>query len=225
MPTYPIELRLADRRVVVIGAGPVGQRKIGGLVAAGARVLWVDPELDPAERDGSHVTCARAVYAPRLIEGAVLVFACTNDKDLNARIAADAHERGIWCNVADDPSASDYLVPAVLRRGRMTIAVGTEGASPATAGAIRDSLASQFGEEYAVFMDELARARDLVREGVSNEEVRRQIFTTLCATCSLECLRQRGRSGWREWLERVIAHRARAQGSDDGPLDPESPEV
>jgi len=203
---YPIELNLTGRLVVVIGGGPVAARKVAGLIDAGARVRVVSPAFadELARRDD--VTREERPYAPDALDGADLVFACTDDRELNRRIAADARSAGRWCNVADDPTAGNVLVPATLRQGQLTIAVGTGGAGPALAACLRDEIESNFRPEFAILTDELARARPIVQQRVANPDVRRRIFATLCTDCSLRLLARHDRSAWRLWFERVVAH-------------------
>lgn len=201
---YPIELNLAGQEVVVVGGGPVAARKVEGLVQAGASVRVVSPGFVPELRHRDDIQRQSGPYSAQAIGSAKLVFACTDDRQVNARIAADARVLGCWCNVADDPEASHFFVPAVLRRGDFTVAVGTGGAGPHLAGAIRDQLDSQFGEEFGILVEELHRARKIVRDQIGDAEERRRILATLGGWESVEVLRSAGVSGWREWFDRLV---------------------
>jgi precorrin-2 dehydrogenase / sirohydrochlorin ferrochelatase len=207
--SYPIELNLADREVVVIGGGPVAARKIEGLVQAGARVRAVSPSFVPELLQRTDIHRQTDSYTLRAIGSAKLVFACTDDRDTNARIAADAQAAGCWCNVADDPEAGDFFVPAVLRRGQFTVAVGTGGAGPKLASLLRDRLESQFGPEFGILVEELQRARRIARDQIGDPQVRRRLFATLCSQESVEVLRSAGVPGWREWFEKQTCQIAR----------------
>jgi precorrin-2 dehydrogenase / sirohydrochlorin ferrochelatase len=213
-PLYPVELNLAGRPVVVVGGGGVAERKVAGLVEAGAAVRIVSRSFTAGLAERSDVTRVTGPYESSVLEGAVLVFACTDDPEVNARVAADASGRGIWCNVADDPELSDLLVPATVCRGRLTVAVGTGGAAPLLAASIRDRLASNLGAEYGILVDELGRARLIVQERIADPQVRREIFRTLCQDCSLKLLAARDREEWRSWFERVMAHRLLGKPGD-----------
>lgn len=140
---YPVFLDLKDRLVVVVGAGPVGGRKVAGLLAAGAKVRVVC--LEPAPIPG--VQWLTEPYRAEHLEGACLVFAAANPQ-LNAQVVADARARGIWVCDAADGSTSDFHTPAVYRRGPIVVAVGTSGRAPAVAAALRDHLAAQIGPEW-----------------------------------------------------------------------------
>lgn len=191
----------------MVGGGAVAARKAEGLVAANAEVHVVAPEIDPAIRRLPGVMCLAAPYGPSVLAGASLVFACTDDAEVNARVARDARAAGAWANVADDPADCDFFVPAVLERGDLRIAVSTGGASPRLAAAIRDRIGEVLGPEYAVLVDEMRRARAEVLRRVADPVARRRIFETLCAECSVGLLATRGVEAWREWLERIIRRR------------------
>src|SRR5438105_5963542 len=137
---YPVLLQLTGRLAVVIGGGTVGRRKTAGLLAAGARVRIVALNSRPADWDEPLVEWRQEPYRSSHLQGAALVFAAAVD-DVNRQVTADARQAGIWVNVADDPDGSDFLVPAVLRRGDFVVAVGTGGAAPVLARAARDRLA------------------------------------------------------------------------------------
>lgn len=204
--TYPIELNLTDRRVVVIGGGTVAARKVAGLVEAGAVVRVVSPKFTADIEQRKDIALDKREYTPDALHPAEMVFSCTDDRELNARIAADARAAGLWCNVADDPELSDFLVPAILRRGELTVAVGTGGASPRLAARLRDRLESNFGPEWAILVEELGRARFIVQDRVADPAVRRRIFDSLCGEQALERIGSADRQAWRRWFEQVLEH-------------------
>ena len=145
MSSYPIELKLAGRTVVVVGLGPVGRHKAAGLVAAGARVIGVDPaagDLDQAALDG--IELVAKPYRAEQLYGASLVIAAGPD-EVNGRVVADARQIGAWVCSTSDPDAGDFTVPAVWRSGRLVLTVSTSGASPALASALRDRAAQRWG--------------------------------------------------------------------------------
>lgn len=141
---YPIFLtNLAQVRAVVIGGGRVATRKAGGLLAAGIQVTLISPDLAPAlaehHRQGALIWLPRA-YQPGDLAGFGLVFAATNQPQVNAQIAHDAAALGILCNVADAPQAGSFHLPAVLRRPGLVVAVGSGGTDPARAAHTRDRI-------------------------------------------------------------------------------------
>lgn len=156
MPFYPLFLDLSRRRVLVVGLGEVGRRKLRGLLAAGdsgpAHLLLIDPgqALDDLPADlrealAPLLETGRVVYARRALEEtdldqADLVFAATASRDENARLATRCAARRIWCNVITDPEAGDCIVPALARSGDLLAAFSTQGQSPALARALKGEL-------------------------------------------------------------------------------------
>ena len=128
MTDYPVMMRLAGRRCVVVGGGAVGLRKLRGLVAAGADVLLVDPAPAGPLPDG--VAVRRRRFAADDLDGASLVFAATDEKRVNRDVVVAARERGLPVNVADDPDNSDFTLPATFFSGGLSVAVATDGLGP-----------------------------------------------------------------------------------------------
>jgi len=142
---YPVVLtRLPGMPVVVVGGGVVGERKVRGLLVVGAAVRLVSPEATPQLQ--TWAAAGRLQWEPRRyqaddLDGAGLVFAATNEREMNAQVARDAARLGLLCNVADRPGEGNFFLPAVFRHGDLVIAVSTAGKSPAQARHMRDRLA------------------------------------------------------------------------------------
>jgi precorrin-2 dehydrogenase/sirohydrochlorin ferrochelatase len=136
---------------VVIGGGEVARRKVAGLLAAGARIQVIAPHLDLEllAMPGIELTCRS--YLPADLAGAFLVFAATNDRRVNAAVAAAAGQHGVPVNIADAPEESDFHLPAILSRGDLLVAVSSGGGSPAFAAELRDHLALKLGPEWELF--------------------------------------------------------------------------
>jgi siroheme synthase-like protein len=215
MPTLPIELNLTDRPVLVVGGGRIAARKVAALLGADASVQVVSPHFVPELLKRQDITRDQRPYGPECLAGACLVFACTNDRAVNAAVATDARVRGIWCNVADEPADSDFFLPAVLRQGDLAVSVGTGGQSPRLAAVLRDWLASHLTPEWGILTEELGRARAILRTRVPDAGLRRQILDTLCSDRSIALLTTRDRQAWRHWFEQVTE--CRLQGLDDRP--------
>jgi cobalt-precorrin 5A hydrolase/precorrin-3B C17-methyltransferase len=144
--TYPITLtNLRDAPVVVVGGGAVGGRKVRGLLAAGAAVRLVSPAITPELRalaDTGAIEWHARPYQQGDLAGARLAFIATNQRTVNAQVAGEAAALGLLCNVADDPQAGDFHLPAVHREPGLLVAVSTEGVSPARAKQLRDQIAA-----------------------------------------------------------------------------------
>ena len=156
---YPLFMDVSGRRCVVIGGGGVASRKARGLLASGARVVVVSPEVSP-EIEAMDVTVERRPYAPGDLAGAALAFAATDRREVNAAVAREATENGIPVNVADRPDEGDFALPSVLRRGGLQVAVSTGGASPTLARKIRDALEPSFAAEWAGIVERFRAARE-----------------------------------------------------------------
>ncbi|OQP05643.1 siroheme synthase [Geobacillus sp. 46C-IIa] len=197
---YPVILQVRGRRAVVVGGGKVAARKIHGLLEAGAEIVMIAPE---AERELQALAAEGVIVWKKKrfdrddLAGAFLVIAATNDREVNEAVA-QAAAPGQLVNVVDDPERCDFHVPAVVRRGPLTIAVSTEGASPAVARRIRRELEEQYGEEYGPYLEFLQRARDIVLREVDDAEGRKRLFRALAA----DSFRQNGR--WDEKFAHLL---------------------
>ena len=169
---YPVFLDVADVVVLVVGGGRIGARKAHGLAAAGARVRLVATEVT-AHVDRSNVADLRErAFEAADLEGARLVVTATGDATTDARIAAAARTAGVWVNAADQPADCSFILPAVARAGDVTVAVSTDGASPALAAALRDRCARLLTPEVAALAAELRAQRAALRDaGGSTEDV------------------------------------------------------
>ena len=162
MGFYPIFVDLGGRPCLVVGGGPVAERKVEGLLTAGAAVTVVSPVL--TERlgrlagEGVLRHLAREFRADDLA-GFALAFVATDDGALNETVAHEARAAGVWVNAADDPARCDFILPAVLRRGDLTVAISTGGASPALTRALREELDAYLGQDYALLAELVGEVR------------------------------------------------------------------
>ncbi|MGH9129264.1 MAG: precorrin-2 dehydrogenase/sirohydrochlorin ferrochelatase family protein [Acidimicrobiales bacterium] len=183
--TYPVNLILAGRSCLVVGGGPIAARKAAGLLGCEASVHLVATEVGAEVRalGGGHgsgvgtaaeaepskllrkvgLTWYERPYRPADIDGRCLVVVATDDRALNRAVAADAEAAGVWVNVADDPDACGFILPAILREGPVTVSVSTGGHSPALAGWLRDRIAEVVGPEHAQAATMISEARDELR--------------------------------------------------------------
>lgn len=162
MKTYPLFAVMEDKPCLVVGGGSVGERKVHDLRAAGARVTVVSRTLTPALARLASQGAIRHVqgdFDEDQVEGMALVMAATDDPEVNARVSAAAQARSIWVNVADAPEFCTFIVPAQVRRGDLTLAISTGGASPALARKLREELQQRFGPEYAPYLALLKAVR------------------------------------------------------------------
>ena len=168
---YPIMLDLEARPCLVVGGGPVAGRKIEGLLEAKARVTVVSPALAPSvlalAREGRLRWWPRE-YVDGDLVGFALVLVATDDRSVNRQVAAEARERSVWVNCADDPERCDFILPAVFRRGALTVAVSTGGVSPTMARLVREELEARLPADAAPLTDVMGSVRRSLREdGIS----------------------------------------------------------
>lgn len=170
-PLYPVGLVVAGRRCLVVGGGEVAARKAAGLVECGADVTVVAPVVGDAVR-ALGVRALERPYERGDVDGCRLVVTATDDPAVNARVAADADAAGVWVNAADDPANCSFTLPAVLRRGPVTVSVATDGRAPALASWLRDRLAGAIGPDAEVLAEGLARVRaEVYAAGRSTERL------------------------------------------------------
>ncbi len=165
---YPVMLDLAGRPCLVVGGGPVAERKIEGLLAADARVTVVSPSLTPALL--TLAAEARLHWRPREYlagdaSGFALVMVAASDASVSEAIAAECRTRGVWINCADDPARCDFILPAVFRRGALTVAVSTGGVSPTMARLVREELEARLPDDLTLLTDVMGDVRRSLREG------------------------------------------------------------
>jgi precorrin-2 dehydrogenase len=169
---YPVFLRLDAVPVLVVGGGPVAARKVAGLASAGATVRVVAPDITTDLERAQVGEIHQRPYEPGDLDGVRLVVTATGRPDVDAAVAADATAAGIWVNAADQPDDCTFILPAVARNGPLTVAVSTDGESPALARRLRDRAAELLTDEAATLAGELGTRRAAVRAvGGSTEDV------------------------------------------------------
>ncbi|MEW6066577.1 MAG: precorrin-2 dehydrogenase/sirohydrochlorin ferrochelatase family protein [Bacillota bacterium] len=191
---YPIYLKLAGQLCLVVGGGKVAERKVGSLLECGARVRLVSPAVTSQIEEWANqgkLELRQRQYQTGDLEGAFLVFAATNQEEVNRRVSEECLSRNLAVNVVDDPPRCNFFVPSVIRRGKLSIAISTSGASPALAAKIRRQLERQFGPEYEEFMEILADLRRQVLAGEADIQQRKQIFSHLVESDILDLLRKK----------------------------------
>jgi siroheme synthase-like protein len=164
---YPVFLEMKDRRCVVIGGGAVAERKVEGLVAVGANVTVISPAITNGLRELLTQGAIRHVareYQTGDRAGYDLVFVATDNSEINAVVSNEARSLRIWVNSADDPDHCDFILPAVIRRGDLAVAVSTGGVSPAVTRAIREELDQYVSADYASFVQIAGEVRRELRE-------------------------------------------------------------
>lgn len=191
---YPINLDIAGRLCLVVGGGTVAARKIDTLLICGAQVRVVSPQVCRIIRDlaeQSKIDLQRREYRDSDMLDAALVFAATNNTEVQKKVAEHATIWGIPLNSADDPENSDFHVPAKISRGDLLITVSTGGASPALASVIKQRFEAEFGPDYGILTQLMALVREsVVGKGYSSEE-NKILFHQILKMPVLACIKER----------------------------------
>lgn len=159
---FPLFLKLDGRKCLVVGAGPIGEGKIAGLLESGATIRVVAPKATERVQNWARarrIRWLRREFRDSDLSGCFCVVAATSSNPLNQKIFRVARQRGVLCNVVDVPDLCDFYYPAIVRRGALQIAISTGGESPALAQRLRSKLERQFGPEYAAWVRHLGTAR------------------------------------------------------------------
>lgn len=167
---------------LVVGGGRVAERKIRGILHDAAAVRLIAETLTPwlqTQCDEGTVILVGRAYHKDCLQDVDLVFAATSDLALNRMIAEDAAEVRLWCNMATEPERGSFIVPSIVQRGPLTIAVSTGGSSPAVAVRIRQKLEHEFGAEWNVLLQLMALLRASLQTkelaSVQNQDIYRRI--------------------------------------------------
>ena len=203
---YPAFLRLEGRKCLVVGGGNVACRKVKALQEAGARVHVVSLQFCAPLKRTKGIERRRRPYRTSDLRGATLVISATGDQALNRRVAREATARGILVNVVDQPALCSFIVPATVRRGRLSVAISTGGASPALAAQIRRRLSRQWGVEYSRLLEALVAARAEAMRRITDSRLRRKVLQRLISPSFLRLAKTSPASVVRrEMLRRVCS--------------------
>ena len=180
---YPLNVDLSGRSLILVGGGRVAERKVRGILSAGTEtsICVIAPKITIVlqEHAAAGRLCWKQVcYADGMLEGAFLVYAATDLREVNAAVAAEAKRRGIPVNVIDDPAASTFQVPASIRRGELILSVSTAGGSPALSRAIRMELEEMYPPAFGMWLERVSCLRVELQECISSSSARTRFWHT-----------------------------------------------
>ena len=191
MKYYPVFWDICGKKCVIVGGGEVAARKAERLLNCGAEVFVISPKLTPelaALKDKNLISHIASEYSGDLIEEAALIIGATDDEKINARISSDARAKGIPVNIVDDPQKCDFILPALVQRGDLAIAIGTGGKSPALARHLREELESEYGSEYEILLNILGNMRGKMAK---NAGIGKDWFDSLMAAGILDSIKDK----------------------------------
>lgn len=182
-------VKLEGRSCLVVGAGSVGEPKIGSLLASEASVRVIAPAVSATVAEWAQaglIIWEAREFRTSDLHGVSLVIVATSSRDVNESIFREARRRNILCNVVDDPEHCDFYYPAVVRRGDLQLAISTNGKSPALAQRIRRELEMEFGPEYGEWLEELGKIRQQLFASGMNPDDRRRVLHELASREAFE---------------------------------------
>jgi precorrin-2 dehydrogenase / sirohydrochlorin ferrochelatase len=205
---YPMFVDIEGRRCLVVGGGPVATEKVEKLIDHGASVRLVAPETTPELAamiaSGAVAEHRQGAYRPGDLDGCFLVIAATNLDAINRMVWQDAEARGLLCNVVDVPPLCNFIVPSIVRRGELALAISTGGASPVVAKHIRRDLEEAYGPEWEALVDLLREVRDELKSRYPDMPSRRDAVERLMETDVVRRLADGDDDGARELAHRVL---------------------
>lgn len=208
MPQFPIFLNLHERICLVVGGGPVAERKVKSILECEGLVRLVSPRITSALEELSAQKSLKwesRSYSEVDLAGVFMAFICTDDKQLNRTIAQDCRKKMILVNVVDDPSNCDFYVPSLLRRDSLAVAISTEGRSPLFSRRLREELEELIPQDYGQLAEGLGRMRDHIKTLVEDTKTRQAIYRLLLQPDILILLRNNQEEIARERIEACIS--------------------
>jgi siroheme synthase-like protein len=204
---FPIYLNLSGKRVIVIGGGEVAERKVASLSGTGAEISVISPHLTPnlsSLAKSNTISWKGRNYVHGDCSGATLVFSATDDPTVSRAVWEEATTAGILINTADQPLLCDFIMPAVVRRGDLAIAISTGGASPALAATLREKLSEVFGPEYEELLKLLAQARTEIQRRFHDEGDRKALHYRILESNLIDLLKRQDRESAERLLREMI---------------------
>ncbi|MCU0614038.1 MAG: bifunctional precorrin-2 dehydrogenase/sirohydrochlorin ferrochelatase [Desulfobacterales bacterium] len=224
MRYYPVNLDINKKNCLVVGGGPVGTRKVKMLLDCGAKVTLVSPfatEKLAKMADNRKIIWHKRSYEASDLEGTFLVIGATDDEALNVQISLDAEKLNKLCNIADRPEVCNFILPAIVQKDDLIIAISTSGQSPAFAKNLRKELEKQFGDEYAVFLKIMGAIRKKLLSEKHEPEAHKPIFEKLIHSNLLEYIRSKDLKAINTELYRLLGNGYRFEdlfSADENPL-------
>lgn len=193
MKYYPVYLDVRERHCVVVGGGRVAERKVRSLLEAGADVTVVSPSLTPRLRelsDSGKLRHLRRPFEEKDLSGTFVVVAATDSAEINSAVGRLCRGKNILVNVVAPPEESNFIVPSVVERGDLVIAVSTGGMGPSLSRKVREELEAKYGPEYGVLLEKLTVARGRLIEEVPDETRRREALKAIVESDVIDLLKQ-----------------------------------
>ncbi|MDY7034080.1 MAG: bifunctional precorrin-2 dehydrogenase/sirohydrochlorin ferrochelatase [Thermodesulfobacteriota bacterium] len=204
MRYYPIYLDINGKRCIVLGGGRIAERKVKSLLKCGADVTVISPDLAPPLNtllSKGRIRHIQRDYQEGDLEGAFLVIGATNDSLAHEKASQEAQKCGILINIVDTPDRCNFIVPSVVERDDLVIAISTNGKSPALARRIREELESVYGREYGVFLALLGAVREKLLKTSNDSERNKRLFYEIIDSEMIHSIKEKKHQEINEILE------------------------
>jgi precorrin-2 dehydrogenase/sirohydrochlorin ferrochelatase len=192
MQYYPVYLDIHHKNCLVVGGGSVGTRKVKTLLDCGASITVVSLAISKPLAmlaDAKAIQVKKRAYRSTDTHGMFLIIGATNDETLNHQISRDAQRRNTLCNIADRPAVCNFILPSIVRRGDLIIAISTSGKSPALAKKLRQDMEKKYGQEYAVFLNLMGAIRNRLLKEAHAPEAHKPIFNRIIQSDLIDKIR------------------------------------
>lgn len=215
---YAMMIDMIGKPCLVVGGGKVAGRKVNALIDAGAHVKVVSSTVTPFIKYWALSRRVEWFARPyQKADGAdqFLIVAATDDPIVNRTVYRHATLRGQWINVVDQPELCNFTIPSILTRGKLQIAISTQGASPSVAKKIRQELESVYGEEYELYLDLVQEMRQRIQQKVTEKRLRYRLYKELASDRWIDACRKNPDGVRREmcdWLEEMIMGGTKEKG-------------
>lgn len=189
---YPLFLDIADKLCVVLGGGKVAERKVSMLLKYKARVKLISPEVIKnlsRRAESGKIELIEREYRDGDLDGAALVFAATDRKEINLKIRREADRKSLPINVVDDPTLCEFIVPSIVQKGPITIAISTSGTLPLLSKKLKQEINNYLTEDYIKYADMIGKFRKTLIETVKDRKRRKEIMAEIEKTDFHEVLR------------------------------------
>lgn len=207
MRYYPVNLDVKDQQCLVVGGGGVGTRKVKTLLDCGAIVTVVSMDFTPELMklaENHKIAIEKRSYRSTDLNDKFLVIVATDDEALNRKIYAEAQKQNKLCNIADFPEACNFILPSIVHRGDLVIAISTSGKSPAFAKKLRKDLEGQFGEAYADFLRLMGAVREKLLQEDHAPEQHKDTFEALIDSGLYEMIEKDRKEDIDRLLQRIL---------------------
>jgi precorrin-2 dehydrogenase / sirohydrochlorin ferrochelatase len=181
MDYYPVNLNLTGKKAVIIGGGRIAERKIAGLLDTGAEITIISPEITPGILEFTKlnkVIWVQKEFSPEDIVGAFIIIAASNQSEVNTLVCESATPYQLVSSVSNHEQ-SNFILPSVLKQGKLNIAISTSGASPILAKKIKHKIAEDYGCDYKEYVDFLFQARQRILNEIKNPELKKLLLSAI----------------------------------------------